>query len=1779
MALDFVPHDLSSSESHSPFKITGSSWSGYGPIYRALDGSAGGSNYWLGDCAALGVGAVEWLTVNLDNVNGIKELNYSGASFSASSAYGGGYGASEVANESITYWLGTSGGVEWVKCDWGSGVTHIIDRYSVQVNFGSSQPSAPKDWTLEGSNDNSTWNVVDTVTGQTSWGPGEERAFACDVTTTAYRYYRLNITAVQSGAYTQIKTWRMFKAAAGTPIRHTCVSYDIATASGGQNSAPKDWKLQGSNDYVTWADLDTVTNETGWSSGGETRSYTCDTATAAYQFFRVRITANNSDATYTSIAELYLWAPLADFAPHDLTSATSHSPFAVNASSDNAYGYKHKAFNGTTDYWLGDSGSGVDWLELNLDTTKGVNRVASAAQANSSSYGGGYTAAQTVDDDQDTFWIGTGNGVDWLSYDFGSGSSNIFTKYSIQVNKVPEATRAPKDWTLEGSDDTTTWTVVDTVTNQTSWGSGERRWFTCDSATTGYRYYRINITANNGAATYTQICQANFYINAGASPITKKLHSYSVKVNSVPEASRAPNTWKMQGSNDAETWTDLDTVSGQASWGSGELRYFQCDTYTTEYQYFRINITANNGDGTYVQIQELYLYEDTRRELVGTAGIGSAEAFGSGGEVSVASTGQDLTGEVGITSAEAFSAGTFIWDLFVTGSAGIASEEAFSAGSLAFSSPIVGVDGIASEETFGVGTFDLIIVGGSGITSAEVFSAGIIAGAIKGEVGIASEEAFSDGIIENNVVYALAGIASEEAFGVGSFGYEGGPVEGLVGIASAEAFGVGVISGPIVGVDGIASAEAFGVGELLSKIIGISGIETGEQFGSGGTVTRSAAGLEGIVSEEAFGKTGALLTFSPGLDNAAPSNFVVYVGSSLWTEYVQADSIKIERQVNYQSSAALTLIDSDQLIWPRRGDEVIIYHYDEDLSPEKPGDNNWHRIFAGTIETMEINGDWVGDTTRFINVNCTDYGRGLSKRLLYKTFDEATYGTLTKIMEYLNSTILKEEGLTWVSKGDPGIVIGDIEFDYTPMNEVLDKLSEIVGWTWLTDYYRNLYIYDKPTEQVSAPFDLTEDTTGANAYMWRNLKVTHSRGLFRNRQYVRSITAAGEDGGVITPPNADPDPDDVPLTVLKKTYTVGTWKVSPEALISLRRNAWDTSPIYYQDELRYVPNPAGGWHFITVSGLKTTDKVSNHMAVNGVIAATQEDMEFFGSNPPIEFAPRIVDDSPYAADGYDISSPWYRGGYVTSLKVNGVSKTVTGLDGRNPSTGLFDVDWMCPMNTGYTTPTNGLHYFQWMGTQFEAGSNGGQSLVCYYIGRIIDPLNESKVHIKYGDSIEITWTSYGGTVPETYTHTYVIDVPRDVDGYPDAYLQDTVEAGAGNPLRFQGQEERIGRRTGAYKQFLTGAVIYDEALEGIVKGVQSVKRNGVEEVVNKSYYQGVLPVANAEWLWAVGVPKIVGRHIWQNNFWRNNIGKYINQANVSMVGEDIEYPLSARVDKQPVWGDIIEVEWLVPATTQPPAEPVEVPPDDPVDPGDDPIAIPTIGIWEAVDDLPGVTDPVLVRRFAQSLLNKYSVPGVEVEFETFRFGWEPGQETTITLRKYGVYNMTAKVESITYTEDSMRVLKQNVKISNSIQGRDALNAFNRLLKKLNQPNKAQKSTITFHLAETIPGIPNPGLITGTEMGAAFIARRNITLIDGVVYFKTAPTGAPIQMDIKVDGVSIFPVGHGVVYPADSTALKAFSLFRTNPLTIKKNSRVTIDVISTGSEQPGKDGTLVLSGWV
>ena len=156
-----------------------------------------------------------------------------------------------------------------------------------------------------------------------------------------------------------------------------------------------------------------------------------------------------------------------DFAPHDLTSYTSHSPFVV-------------------------SNSGSD---------------------------SNFEAWRAFDNQFDIYHCSTGNtaGAYWLKIDIGTGITKKLYSYAVRVNTYPEPTRAPKNWTLEGSNDNSSWDTIDTRTNQTSWVSGQAREYVCAVYTTTYRYFRLNISANNGDTGYTQV--AEFYLFASTSNI------------------------------------------------------------------------------------------------------------------------------------------------------------------------------------------------------------------------------------------------------------------------------------------------------------------------------------------------------------------------------------------------------------------------------------------------------------------------------------------------------------------------------------------------------------------------------------------------------------------------------------------------------------------------------------------------------------------------------------------------------------------------------------------------------------------------------------------------------------------------------------------------------------------------------------------------------------------------------------------------------------------------------------------------------------------------------------------------------------------------------------------------------------------------------------------------------------------------------------------------------------------------------------------------------------
>ena len=250
-----------------------------------------------------------------------------------------------------------------------------------------------------------------------------------------------------------------------------------------------------------------------------------------------------------------------------------------------------------------------------------------------------------------------------------------------------ETTRAPKNWTFEGSNDNATWTVLDTRTNETGWVANKIRTFTFAN-TTAYKYYKFNCTKNvssgsgyvaiyelefladsmvdittetsggvfdasTSSATYTSAgafdgnkhTKAGLWIATNVPPmyVVYKFNNPSV-VNAISvfngnnnvegtaydSAGRSPKNWTFEGSNDGANWTVLDTQSGETDWSdSGEERYYEFEN-TGAYSYYKFNCTELNGSEWGLQLYELeFYYRNIGGPILGVCTVSPGEQAGT----------------------------------------------------------------------------------------------------------------------------------------------------------------------------------------------------------------------------------------------------------------------------------------------------------------------------------------------------------------------------------------------------------------------------------------------------------------------------------------------------------------------------------------------------------------------------------------------------------------------------------------------------------------------------------------------------------------------------------------------------------------------------------------------------------------------------------------------------------------------------------------------------------------------------------------------------------------------------------------------------------------------------------------------------------------------------------------------------------------------------------------------------------------------------------------------
>lgn len=145
-----------------------------------------------------------------------------GAPYEAWNAMDKNAGASWITNTAVTGWL---------KYDFGAGNSKTIVKYTVRAEDISGIGNSFKTWTFEGSNNGTDWTVLDTQTNVAAWSNGEIRTYTFS-NSTAYRYYRWNVSLNQGGSRVGTNEVTMMEAAATQAVvRSVLITMPAAVTS------------------------------------------------------------------------------------------------------------------------------------------------------------------------------------------------------------------------------------------------------------------------------------------------------------------------------------------------------------------------------------------------------------------------------------------------------------------------------------------------------------------------------------------------------------------------------------------------------------------------------------------------------------------------------------------------------------------------------------------------------------------------------------------------------------------------------------------------------------------------------------------------------------------------------------------------------------------------------------------------------------------------------------------------------------------------------------------------------------------------------------------------------------------------------------------------------------------------------------------------------------------------------------------------------------------------------------------------------------------------------------------------------------------------------------------------------------------------------------------------------------------------------------------------------------------------------------------------------------
>jgi hypothetical protein len=170
----------------------------------------------------------------------------------------------------------------------------------------------------------------------------------------------------------------------------------------------------------------------------------------------------------------------------------------------------------------------------------------------------------------------------------------------------------------------------------------------------------VSYTPGSGAyigSTYSTTISSSAYLGEWVQiqmPFAILLTSYTI-YNASNWNARAPQNFKLAGSNDGTIWTLIDTQTGITSWASSTTSLtFTPSSQTNAYTYFRLCVNVTNGQDSYLSIGELIIngrslaadfYADRLGNLLTAPVTGQSLSSWLGGATGYVATWYDQSGK------------------------------------------------------------------------------------------------------------------------------------------------------------------------------------------------------------------------------------------------------------------------------------------------------------------------------------------------------------------------------------------------------------------------------------------------------------------------------------------------------------------------------------------------------------------------------------------------------------------------------------------------------------------------------------------------------------------------------------------------------------------------------------------------------------------------------------------------------------------------------------------------------------------------------------------------------------------------------------------------------------------------------------------------------------------------------------------------------------------------------------------------------------------------------